>query len=70
MISHPGRSQYGRRVRITGGMSEFVGKIGTVVGREGGYLRVRLDEAVEVPNVGRVTDDLWEPRLLKTARRA
>jgi hypothetical protein len=47
-------------------MSEFVGKIGTVVDREGMLLRVRLDEPVEVPGIGLVTDDLWEPRLLKT----
>ena len=66
MISHPHRSRYGRRVRIVGGMSEFVGKIGTVVGRDGMLLRVRLDEPVNVPGIGLVTDDLWEPRLLKT----
>jgi len=68
MISHPNRSKFGRRVLIMGGLPEFVGKIGTVVGREGPYLRVRLDVAVEVEGVGRVTDDLWEPRLLKTVR--
>lgn len=68
MISHPNRSKFGRRVRIMGGMSEFVGKTGTVVDREGMLLRVRLDEAVEIEGVGRVTDDLWEPRLLKTLR--
>jgi hypothetical protein len=69
MISHPHRSShYGRRVRIVGGMAELVGKLGTVIGREGMLLRVRLDEPVEVPGIGRVTDDLWEPRLLKTHR--
>jgi hypothetical protein len=49
-------------------MAEFVGKIGTIVEREGILLRVRLDEPVEVPGIGRVTDDLWEPRALKTHR--
>jgi hypothetical protein len=69
MITHAHRSRtYGRRVRIVGGMAEFIGKIGTVIGREGPLLRVRLDEPVEVENVGRVTDELWEPRLLKTYR--
>ena len=68
MISHPNRSKLGRRVRIMGGMSEFIGKTGAVVAREGTLLRVRLDEAVEIEGVGRVADDLWEPRLLKTLR--
>lgn len=68
MISHPNRSGYGRRVRIVGGMAELIGKIGTVISREDRFLRVRLDEPVEVEGVGRVTDDLWEPRLLKTLR--
>jgi len=69
MISHPNRSRYGRRVLIVGGMPAFIGKTGTIIGREDKLLRIRLDEPVEVPGVGRVTDDLWHPRLLKTATR-
>jgi hypothetical protein len=49
-------------------MAEFVGKTGVIIAREGMLLRVRLDEPVDVPNVGNVTDGLWEPRLLKTFR--
>ena len=59
---------YGRHVKILGGMKEFVGKTGMVVDREGKLLRVYLDQPVEIPNLGMVTDDLWEPRLLKTIR--
>ena len=68
MISHPNRSRYGRRVRIVGEAAELRDKIGTIIAREGMLLRVRLDEPVEVPGIGLVTDDLWEPRLLKTAK--
>jgi hypothetical protein len=68
MVSHPNRSRYGRRVQIIGGIAEFVGKIGTIIDREGMLLRVRLDEPVDVPGIGLVIDDLWEPRLLKTAK--
>lgn len=57
-----------RRVKVLSGMQEFVGKVGTVVSREGRMLRVRFDEPVEVPGVGFVRDDLWEPRFLKTVR--
>jgi|HubBroStandDraft_3_1064219.scaffolds.fasta_scaffold00005_15 hypothetical protein len=55
----------GRRVRITGGMQEFIGKTGTAEWKEGKSWRVFLDEPVIIPLVGRVTDDLWEPRLLQ-----
>ncbi len=63
----------GRRVTITGGMPEFVGRTGTIVGVEytnGRNLlyRVRLDEPVEVPGVGLVRDDLWESRYLRNVR--
>jgi hypothetical protein len=69
MISHPNRSGYGRRVRIVSGMSEVVGRTGTVIDREGMLLRVRLDEPVYIEAIGRyMTDDLWEPRALKTHR--
>ena len=50
-------------------MPAFIGKTGTIIGREDKLLRIRLDEPVEVPGVGRVTDDLRHPRLLKTATR-
>ena len=62
----------GRRVRVMGGMAEFVGCTGTIVclekhGAQRLY-RVELDEAVRVPSVGLVCDDLWEGRFLKTLR--
>jgi hypothetical protein len=55
-------------VRITGGMKEFVGKTGTIIGTEMGMYRVRLDEPVEIPGIGRVRDDLWEGSLLRKIR--
>ena len=59
----------GDRVRINGGMKEFVGKIGVVVTKEHDRLwRVRLDEPCEVSGVGHVTDDLWEGRYLTKVR--
>lgn len=62
-------NRIGKRVRITGGMQEFVGQTGVIVGVEKPYYRVELDEPVEVPTVGLVTDDLWMGHLLKTLRR-
>ncbi len=62
------KDRSGQRVRITGGMAEFVGKTGTVMFKEGGLYRVRLDEPVMIPGVGEVHDDLWESRLLKAVR--
>lgn len=56
-----------RRVRIVAGMAEFVGQVGEAI-REGKMWRVYLDQPVEVPGVGRVSDDLWEGRFLKTVR--
>lgn len=63
-----------RRVRIISGMQEFVGKTGTVVcekeyrdGRTWMH-RVRLDEPVEIPGVGLVTDDLWSGATIRTIR--
>lgn len=58
------------RVRIVGGMREFVGKIGTIIDnteRDGGRIqyRVRFDTPVEVPGVGAVSDDLWTRPFLK-----
>jgi hypothetical protein len=57
----------GKHVRILGGMKEFIGMTGTIVDVEH-HGWVKLDDPVEVPRVGRVTDDLWEGRLLKTVR--
>jgi hypothetical protein len=59
--------QIGDRVEILGGMAEFAGKTGTIIDdseRDGVYkmYRVRFDEPVEVPGLGRVTDDLWAER--------
>ncbi len=67
-------NRIGKRVRILGGMQEFVGKTGTIVdaqkmGRhEPIYYRVRLDTPVNIPGVGQVRDDLWQGHLLKTIR--
>jgi len=58
-----------RRVKILGGMAEFIGATGTVCGKEGGLLRVALDRPVAIEGVGMVADDLWEARLLRTIRR-
>jgi hypothetical protein len=64
-----------RRVKILAGMKEFVGKTGTVIvereTKDGSTWmhRVRLDEPVDVPGVGLVTDDLWSGAGLKTIRK-
>ena len=64
----------GSRVRIIGG-EFFCGQSGTIIdteryGRyEPPYYRIRLDVPVDVPGVGRVTDDLWQGRYLATLRR-
>jgi hypothetical protein len=65
-------ARYGQEVRIAGGMREFVGKLGTIVGEEGTrprMYRVRLHEPVEAPGVGVVEDDLWQGAALKAVRR-
>jgi hypothetical protein len=69
----------GTRVRIEcyGGMREFWGQTGTIIGYEnygggigssldGPFYRVKLDSPVEVDGVGMVEDDLWIGALLKT----
>lgn len=57
-----------RRVKILGGMKEFVGKTGDAV-KEGKMWRVYLDEPVKIEGLSRlVTDDLWEGWLLRTVR--
>lgn len=64
--------QIGTRVTVLGGMTEFVGRTGEIIGNEKDgrmtLYRVRLDEPVDVPGVGTVKDDLWEGRFLKTIR--
>jgi len=62
-----------QRVKITGGMNEFVGRTGTVIdeqmdGRTKLY-RVQLDTPVEVEGVDQVTDDLWSRQYLKIVRK-
>ena len=57
---------YGQRVKITGGMKEFVGQTGTIQTKDGRQYRVKLDTPVEIPGVGKVKDDLWGSNLLKT----
>ena len=65
-------ARIGKRVRITGGMPEFVGQTGTIIGVEnyggsgGAYYRVRFDEPVNVASVGLVEDDIWQGGFLKT----
>lgn len=60
----------GMRVKILAGMTEFVGRTGEIVSnheRDGCTVmyRVRLDEPVEIPGVGRVKDDIWSGEFLK-----
>jgi hypothetical protein len=60
------RQQRTGRVRITGGMREFVGRTGRIVRLEDhGLYRVQLDEPVKVEGVGTVHDDLWESQYLE-----
>jgi len=65
-------SRVGKRVKILGGMPEFVGRTGTIIGteklgrNEPIYYRVRMDTPVDIPGVGLVRDDLWQGNLLKT----
>lgn len=67
--------QIGMRVKIVGGgMKEFVGQTGVIIGdseRDGAAIlyRVKLDSAIDVPNVGQVVDDLWQGCHLRVARR-
>jgi hypothetical protein len=66
-------SRIGKRVRIVGGMPEFVCQTGTIIdiekhSHEPAYYRVRLDTPVEIPLVGLVRGDLWQGRMLKTIR--
>jgi hypothetical protein len=66
-------ARYGQEVRIAGGMKEFIGRLGTIIGEEGTrprMYRVRLHEPVEIPGVGMVEDDLWQGNALKAVRRA
>lgn len=63
----------GTRVKVLGGMMEFVGSEGTVVDREKDgpvtMYRVRLDVPVNVPGVGWVADDLWAKEYLRKVGR-
>ena len=58
----------GQKVKITGGMKEFVGRTGIVAFKEDGLYRVRLDEPVNIPGIGIVRDDLWGGSFLKRIR--
>lgn len=55
----------GQRVKILGGMKEFIGQTGEIMYKEGNMYRVRLDRPVNIPGIGLVTNDLWEGRLLR-----
>lgn len=66
VINHYARdARENQRVQIKGGMREFVGKTGTIIGKEGNQYRVRLDSPVNIPGVGYVEDDLWDGNMLK-----
>ena len=67
-------AQIGHRVKIIqpkfgGSMKEFHGKTGTVTGIEKdgstNMYRVELDDPVDIPGVGKVSDDLWAGQHLK-----
>jgi hypothetical protein len=55
-------------VQILDGVKELIGQTGLITDKEGKLYCVKLDTPVEVPNVGIVTDDLWEPSKLKVIR--
>jgi hypothetical protein len=58
-----------QRVKILGGMKEFVGRTGTIMWEESaGFYRVKLDAPVEIDGIGVVADDLWEGALLRRLR--
>jgi hypothetical protein len=52
-------------IATLGGLAEFVGRTGTILGKEDKLYRVKLDEPVEIPNVGLIADEHWEGRLLR-----
>jgi hypothetical protein len=62
--------RYGQRVKIhsPNDTMGFHGKTGTISGKEGKHYRVKLDSPVDVPNVGKVHDDIWEPQHLKKVK--
>lgn len=64
------KSRVGNRVRIDHkqGFPEFHGQTGRIISQEMGMYRVRLDESVHIPGVGRVSDDCWESQYLKNTR--
>lgn len=43
----------------------FNGQKGTITSIEDGMYRVKLDNTVELPDVGKVTNDLWDKDFLK-----
>jgi hypothetical protein len=50
----------GRRCQIQAGRPELVGRVGTVIAREGAMYRIRLLVPVNVAGLGEVKDELWE----------
>ena len=60
--------EHGDSVRILGGMAEFIGQTGYILGEKGTMLRVRMDRPVHVEGVGEITSDLWERRFLRKLR--
>jgi hypothetical protein len=64
------QKQIDQRVKILGGMREFIGRTGRIIdntetdGRTVMY-RVRLDSPVLIEGLGEVQDDLWSGKLLR-----
>lgn len=62
---------YGDHVKILnnqGRKDKFTGSGGTVIAAEGEYLRIKLDEPINIKGVGMVTNDLWMPYLLRKTK--
>ena len=60
----------GTRVKILGGMKEFIGRKGEIIddSEHDGctkMYRVQLDNPVQIEGVGLVTDDLWSKQYLQ-----
>ena len=56
------------KIKDGGGMKEFHGKTGYIIGKEGKQYRVKLHSPVHVPGVGKVHDDLWDGNMLRTMK--
>ncbi len=57
--------RYPKEARNNPFFKYFNGKKGTIMSKENGQYRVGLDTPVEIPEVGKVTSDLWDPNYIK-----